>query len=428
MVGFDGTSSSAGTAEKWTFVSAVSECEPTATVTDPITSYTWNFGDGSPLVTNHSPTTGAGHAYDRPGTYTVTLTVTEQNCQSGPGAKCFTGDSTASITVENRPPIASFTAPDNVATGRPANFDASGSGDVDGTVVGYHWDFGDGHTQDATGPTTTHVFTTSGPKTVTLTVTDDSGATTQLQRAVSVTDRPPIASFIGPVNVGRGQTATFNASASSDPDGTITSYDWAFGDGSTQSTATPVTSHTYTQPGPETVLLTVVDDAGNSDHAQQTVNVTNGVPTASFRAPAAITAGRSTSFDASASADPGGVITTYRWDFGDGKSQSTATPTVSHTYRAPGAVIVTLTITDANGDTAAVRQPIKVLPRSCLVPRLLGRHLGGARRALKSAGCRLGAIKRQTAGAGRRGRVIRQSFRPGAIQPPGRAVTVVVGK
>jgi hypothetical protein len=64
---------------------------------------------------------------------------------------------------------------------------------------------------------------------------------------------------------------------------------------------------------------------------------------------------------------------------------------------------VTLTITDDAGG-AAIRHAIKVLPRGCVVPRLVGRKLGGARQALKAAGCRLGAVKQACrAGSARAG-------------------------
>ena len=67
-------------------------------------------------------------------------------------------------------------------------------------------------------------------------------------------------------------------------------------------------------------------------------------------------------------------------------------------------------------------------PGTCVVPRLIGTRLGGARHALKRAGCRLGAIKRKRAGAGSRDRVIRQSSRPGTILRTGRPVAVTVGR
>ena len=60
------------------------------------------------------------------------------------------------------------------------------------------------------------------------------------------------------------QASSFDASGSSDPDGTVASYHWDFGDGTTQTTTNATTTHTYTTPNAYTVTLTVTDDAGCS--------------------------------------------------------------------------------------------------------------------------------------------------------------------
>ncbi len=74
-------------------------------------------------------------------------------------------------------------------------------------------------------------------------------------------------------------------------------------------------------------------------------------PTAAF---AASTAGLSARLDASASSDPDGTVASYAWDFGDGQSATTSQPTVSHTYAAPGAYTVALTVTDDEGCSQAL--------------------------------------------------------------------------
>jgi hypothetical protein len=73
-----------------------------------------------------------------------------------------------------------------VSVGQPASFDASASSDADGSIVSYHWNFGDGQVQDSSAPTTSHTYGSTGSKTVTLTITDGTGATAQVTHRLSV--------------------------------------------------------------------------------------------------------------------------------------------------------------------------------------------------------------------------------------------------
>ena len=195
----DGNLSIEGTADMRTVVSIDNACEATRTVHDPIGLYTWTIGDGSPPETHAAPTATATHSYSKPGTYTITLTVTEQNCEAGASAHCFTGQTTARIDVRANPPVASFNAPASVTIGQPANFDAAASADPDEFITGYDWDFGDGESQDAAGRSTSHTYGRSGSETVTLTVTDDDGSISIIEQTVSVVDQPPTASSAPPV-------------------------------------------------------------------------------------------------------------------------------------------------------------------------------------------------------------------------------------
>ncbi len=86
------------------------------------------------------------------------------------------GSATKAVTLQDRPPIASFTKSSSTAlTGVLITFNATTSSDIDGTIVSYAWDFGDG--SSGIGAVVTHSFSAAGSYTVTLTVTDNGGLT-----------------------------------------------------------------------------------------------------------------------------------------------------------------------------------------------------------------------------------------------------------
>ena len=147
------------------------------------------------------------------------------------------------------------------------------SSDSDGSVVSWSWGFGDGVESTAQNPS--HTFAADGSYVVTLWVTDNEGATDSVTQTVTVSgptvNIPPIASFTYACT---DLSCDFDGSGSSDSDGTISSYDWVFGDGNTASGET--TSHTYGDGGDYTVTLTVTDDLGATDVDSQGVSVSTG--------------------------------------------------------------------------------------------------------------------------------------------------------
>ena len=119
--------------------------------------YSWDFGDGTVM----NGASSASHAYQKAGTYNVSVNVND-----GSGSACSTASDNRRITI-NEPPIAK--AGDNTAclVGTAVNFDGSGSRSSTGKLS-YNWNFGDG--ESAEGPKVTHMYQKNGDYRVTLTV------------------------------------------------------------------------------------------------------------------------------------------------------------------------------------------------------------------------------------------------------------------
>jgi PKD repeat protein len=201
-----------------------------------------------------------------PGTATIT---------SGPGVDPNLWNARAlflyqdpSGTGAGLPPTATFT---RTCAGLACTFDASGSASPGGSITAYDWTFGDGTT--GTGVSPSHTYPASGTFTAELTVTSNTNATASTSQtfAVEGVNQPPAAAFAASCD---GLTCSFDGSGSSDPDGTITSYAWDYGDGAGDNGVTG--SHTYAAAGPRTVTLTVTDNDGGVDTATQEVSPSEG--------------------------------------------------------------------------------------------------------------------------------------------------------
>jgi parallel beta-helix repeat protein len=168
-------------------------------------------------------------------------------------------------------PVADAGPDRTVILNEPASFSGSASYDVDGTIVSYAWDFGDGN--NGSGIDVSHSYATAGTYTLTLTVTDNGGLTGIDRATIHVNTRPVARG--GPDKVAEiNETVYFDGSASSDVDGTVTAWHWDFGDGATADGVQ--VNHRYGASGNFTVTLTVTDD--DSATGQDTVLVRVGSP------------------------------------------------------------------------------------------------------------------------------------------------------
>jgi len=150
---------------------------------------------------------------------------------------------------------------------------------------------------------------------------------------------------------------------STDPDGTIESWLWEFGDGSAAAEAAP--EHTFSATGDYAVSLTVTDDEGDTDTATTTVSVSipgaNQPPSASFT----WWCDNLNCNFTDASSDADGDQLTHSWDFDDGATSAAANPT--HSYASAGSYVVTLTVSDGTELDTATQQLTVTEPASTLM-------------------------------------------------------------
>jgi PKD repeat protein len=164
-------------------------------------------------------------------------------------------------------------------------------------------------------------------------------------------NKPPVALFsFSPTTGSAPLEVNFNAGASYDPDGTIVSYAWSFGDGKSGSGKT--VSHTFAKPGTFTAELIVVDNQGASATAMHSLEVVNQPPVAGFSiAPDTGIVPVRVAFDAAASYDPDGKIVLYDWIFSDGFTAQGKT--IERDFSLSGTYSVKLTVTDNFSTTAS---------------------------------------------------------------------------
>ncbi len=281
-------------------------------------------------------------------------------------AKNVTSTFTITIKIDTVSPTASFTySPSTPNVDEIISF-TDQSSDYRSGVASWSWSFGDGTTSTQRNPT--YSYTSAGSYQVTLTVTDSAGLTDSITKTVTVSEgevvnQPPTANFTySPSSPQANETISFT-DQSSDPDGSVVSWSWAFGDGSTSTLQNP--THSYGVDGSYNVTLTVTDNGGATDSITKTITVgeivTNQPPTASFTYfPSTPRVNGLISFT-DQSTDPDGQIVSWNWDFGDGSTS--AQQNSSHSYASSGNYQASLTVTDNGGATDNTTKTVTVSGR-----------------------------------------------------------------
>lgn len=303
----------------------------------PIATWSWDFGDGG-TSTSQNPT----HTYTTPGTFDITLLLTDVNgCASNMSFQDLIESNSNNPTAEfTGDPLVSCLPPSDVVF---SNTSSGGTGNLT-----YSWDFGDGGTSSDLNPTNT--YNAAGSFDVSLTVTDELGCSnTSLQTEyVEIVDNVSIDFVANNTTVCLGDNVSFVDISSPIP----TSWTWDFGDGNSSTDQFPV--HTYTTPGTYEVALTAVYSSSCQGTETKTAYITVGqIPFADFTADQ--TAGCQTPFPVQFTNNSvGNSSLDYVWTFGDGEVSTDENP--FHEYATNGVYTVSLTATNADGCSNTVTE------------------------------------------------------------------------
>ncbi|MBI4975646.1 PKD domain-containing protein [Candidatus Peregrinibacteria bacterium] len=321
-----------------------------------IEKYSWDFDDGSTVVSTKSAT----HIFKKEGNYNIKLTVTDEKGKDGEIKKVINvgipkGIPKAKITTE---PAES--KPDAGLEGKvpfAISFDASKSADSDNNMVEYKWDFDGDGTYDSFGKTVYYTYNKEGTYNATLEVVDADNNSGKDSIKVKVGSQGIKAELKADKLDGNVPlTVQFDASGSSYASGKITNYKWDFGDGTPVKFSTSSISHKYTATGTYTVSVTAIGSDNSAGTAQVIINVREIPLSACFKALSdGGKAPFTTTFDPSCST---GTVAKYSWDFGDSGASSDVKP--SHTFNKAGDYTVTLEVSDSDNTVSQSSIKIKI--------------------------------------------------------------------
>jgi gliding motility-associated-like protein len=302
-------------------------------------TWSWDFGNG-----NTSSLQNPTASYFTPGTYTVSLTVTNAN-----GTNTLTRSQF--ITVYENPTV-DFTVPTrNGCFPFRVQFTDISTPGAGNTNVSWQWDFGNGVTSTQQNPFVT--YSTAGNFSITLRVTNDKGCTRVISRPAYISVTPGVtAAFTNSQPTVCSAPATINFTNNSNGPGTL-NYLWDFGDGNLSGATSP--SHIYTINGTYIATLVVLSSQGCEDTVRSGP-ITIGGNITNFNAPLTACINETISFTNASTPVP--VSTT--WDFGDATTANTINTT--HSYAATGNYIVRMYNTYANCMDSSI-QSITINPR-----------------------------------------------------------------
>ena len=332
----------------------VTPCAPTNSVPvvststmapgDPISNYTWVWGD----ATANGTVTPTNHIYATTGVKTVKLVI-----QSTAGCK----DSIQKTFTFSPGPAASFTTT-NECFNTPNNFTSTSTPTTG--IASQIWAWGDA-TANGSGTSPSHTYSSAGIYSVNLVVTAAvGGCTATVTHTVAVYPKPTVTFTANPVCLNSATSFT-NATTITAP-GTINSWSWDFDNNGTTDNTTQSPTNTYTPSGTYNVELKATSGDGCSDSLVVPI-VVNANPTATFT-PVAACANANVLLNNTSTIPLPNTISLYNWSFGTGSTPVTSSNQnpPSLMYSASGVKTITLTVTANNSCTATVTNTVTINP------------------------------------------------------------------
>ena len=301
-------------------------------------TYNWDFGDG----TTSTATSPSSKSYSKEGSYSVVLKVTSD-------IGCL---ATTTFQVVIYPtPKPDFATNAICSTSYTIVFNDASSL-ASGKITNYYWDFGDGNTDKSKSPT--HTYAASGNYSVSFTVESDMGCKETVTKSVAAYDRIAAKFTVNSTICGVNTSVAFT-NASLAP--TSSTYEWDFGDGTQSSQESP--KHNFGKAGTFKVTLKVISPDGCVANASETIQIFEK-PTAAFDVSALICNNSGSANFTNKSTINSGTIS-YYWEFGDGNTSTSTSPT--NKYSNYGSYTVKLTSTSNYGCTDVISKSINVRPR-----------------------------------------------------------------
>jgi|GEM_PF-1914776 len=323
---------------------------------DQITNWNWSFGDGQ-----WSNLTGSGdvhHIYGRDGTFTVTMTVIDEDGSSD--------SASYAIVVLDSAPDADFSASNYAPIeGQAITFTDLSAFTAD-AIVGWSWDLGDGTMINrTTNASVLHTYADNGTYYVTLTVTDVDGNTSTSTSTVVVHDTSPTVSRLYIVGgaISFKEWDEVNLMIDTTPRwGAIVLYQWDFQTVTFQTdkeTAENSTTYRYNTSGTHRITVRVWDSDSYTEISIQ-ITITDPAPVPDFTY-ATNAVNRTVSFSAALTLDTENEILEYRWFFGDTQQTTwSRDDRTNHTYSEDGIYSVRLEVRDGTN-------PIKMKTRNVTI-------------------------------------------------------------